>query len=185
MLVFERRVQARSLDPRGGTGGRDLEHGEIALAERPRMQRSDMEHADQVTLDDQRHAEQRADPLLAQDRIHDVGVVDVGDEDRHALGRDPSREPSSDRDPHALLDLFLDPVRGARDQLLRVLVEQQDRDRVDRQASRTRISSSSRNSSSPSSESAGSERANRTRTCSDGASSSETGGRTTWPARGS
>ena len=133
MLVFERRVQARSLDPRGGTGGRDLEHGEIALAERPRMQRSDMEHADQVTLDDQRHAEQRADPLLAQDRIHDVGVVDVGDEDRHALGRDPSREPSSDRDPHALLDLFLDPVRGARDQLLRVLVEQQDRDRVDRQ----------------------------------------------------
>ena len=77
------------------------------------------------------HAEQRADPLLAQDRVEDVGVIDVGDEDRDALGRDPAGEAPADRDPHAALDLLLDPLGRARDELLRLLVEQQNRDRVD------------------------------------------------------
>ena len=90
-----------------------------------------MEHPDQLALDDQRHAEQRHDALLAQDRIEDVGVVDVGDEDRDAFGRDPAREPAAERDPDAALDLLLDPIGGAGDELLRIGVEQEDRNRVD------------------------------------------------------
>ena len=52
-------------------------------------------------------------------------------EDRHALGGDPAREPLAEREPHALLDLLLDALGRARDQLVRLGVVQQDRDRVD------------------------------------------------------
>ncbi len=38
-----------------------------------------------------------------------IGVIDVGNEDRPPLGRDPPREAPPDRDPDALLDLLLDP----------------------------------------------------------------------------
>jgi hypothetical protein len=92
-----------------------------------------VKHTDQRALDDQRDAQQRPDPRLAQDRIEDVGVVDVGDEDRDPLGGDASREPPPDRDSHAALHLLLESPGGLRDQLLACLVEQQDGDGVDRQ----------------------------------------------------
>ena len=82
--------------------------------EHARHERADVQHADDLALDQQRHAEQRADPALAQDRVEDVGVVDVLDQDRPPLGRDPAREPAPDRDPDALLDLLLDPLRRPR-----------------------------------------------------------------------
>ncbi len=133
VLVLERRVQPRALDARGRAGGSDLEHREVTLDELPRGQRADVQDADQIALDDQRDAEQRADPLLAKDRVQDVRMVDVGDVDRRALGGDPAGEAASNRDPHTLLDLLLDALRGARDQLVGSLFEQQDRDRVDQQ----------------------------------------------------
>ena len=46
------------------------------------------------------------------------------------LGRDPPREAAPDRDPHALLDLLLDPFGGGRHERLAGLVEQQERGRV-------------------------------------------------------
>ena len=58
-------------------------------------------------------------------------MIDVGDEDRDALGGDPAGEALADRNPHAALDLLLDPLGGARDELFRPRVVQQDRDGVD------------------------------------------------------
>ena len=58
-------------------------------------------------------------------------MVDVRDEDRHPVGGDPAGEALADRDPDALLHLLLDPFGGASDELLRRLIEQQDRNRVD------------------------------------------------------
>ena len=92
-----------------------------------------MQHAERGALDEQWNAEQRADTLHAQDRVQDLGVVDVGDVDRPAARGDAAGEAPSDRDPHAALDLLLEALGGARDQLLGVVVEEQDGNRVDAQ----------------------------------------------------
>ena len=89
-----------------------------------------MEHADHLTADKQRHAEHRLDPLLAQDRVEHVRVVDVVEDHRRSAGRDPTGEAAPDRDPHTLLDLLLDPHRRPRYELFAVLVQQQHRARV-------------------------------------------------------
>ena len=94
------------------------------------VERADVEHADHVAAREQRHAEQRLDPLLAQDRVEHVGVVDVVEHDRPPQGRDAAREAAPDRDAHARLHLLLDPEGRARDQLVAHVVEQQDRRRV-------------------------------------------------------
>ena len=60
-------------------------------------------------------------------------MVDVGDVDRPAARGDAAREAPSDRDPHAALDLLLEALGGARDELLGVVVEEQDGGRVDAQ----------------------------------------------------
>ena len=57
-------------------------------------------------------------PLLAQDRIEHIGVVDVGDDDWDAFSRDPAGEPASEGDPDPALDLLLDSLGGAGDELL-------------------------------------------------------------------
>ena len=90
-----------------------------------------MQDADDAALDEQRDAEQGLDALLAQDRVEDVGVVDVGDRDRALLGGDAAGEAAAERDRHALLDLLLDPLGRARVQP--VALQQQDRDGVDRE----------------------------------------------------
>jgi hypothetical protein len=92
-----------------------------------------VEHPDQVALDDQRHAEQRPDPLLAQDRIQNVGVIDIGDEDGDTLSGDPAGKPLPQRKLDALFDLLLDSFRGAGHQLVGLRVVEQDRNRVDAQ----------------------------------------------------
>src|SRR5581483_420758 len=84
-----------------------------------------------AALDVQRYAEERLDSLLAQDRIEDVRVVDVLEDDRQAFGRDASCESAADGDAHSLLDLLLDAYGSACDQLVRALVEQEDGARVD------------------------------------------------------
>ena len=130
VLVLELREQPRALDRRRRSRGSHLQHRDVVLAERPRSERAHVKHADQFALDDQRDAQQRRDSFLAQDRIQDIGVIDVGDEDRDALGRNATGEALAQREPHALLDLLLDPIGGARDELIRVRFVQQNRDCV-------------------------------------------------------
>ena len=83
-------------------------------------------------------------------------MVDVGDVDRPAARGDAAREAPADRDPHAALDLLLEALGGARDELLGIVVEQQDGGRVDARMSFARVSSSSSSASRASSASAGS-----------------------------
>src|SRR5947209_13008915 len=92
--------------------------------------RANVQHPDEIALHDQWGPEQRADPLLPQDRVEDVGVIDVGDEDRGSLGGNAPGEPMPDRDADALLHLLLDPLRRPGDQLPGVRIEQEDRDGV-------------------------------------------------------
>ena len=54
-------------------------------------------------------------------------MVDVLDRDRSALGGDPPREATPDRDPHALLDLLLDALGGLGHEVAGDLVEQEER----------------------------------------------------------
>ena len=70
-------------------------------------------------------------PFCAQDRVEDLRVVDVGDVDRRALGRDSPGEAGSDRDADAALDLLFEAFGGTREELVSGLVEQQYRDGVD------------------------------------------------------
>ena len=120
----------RALDRRRGAVGGELEQLGVGVGEFARRERADVQHADHGALDEQRDAEQRADAALAQDRVEDVGVVDVGD----VIGRRSAAirpaNPRAERNPHALLDLLLDALGGGRDQLAPVLVEQQERGRV-------------------------------------------------------
>ena len=95
------RVQARVLDRDRGAVGGELEQVALLVGEVPRRQRADVQHPDHAPLDEQRHPQQRADALLAQDRVEDVRVVDVLDRDGPALGGDPPGEAAPDRDPHA------------------------------------------------------------------------------------
>ena len=81
--------------------------------------------------DEQRDAEHRLDPLLAQDRVEHVRVIDVVEDHRPPFRGDAAGESAADRDADALLHLLLDPDRRPRDELVRLLVEQQDRARVD------------------------------------------------------
>jgi hypothetical protein len=133
VLVLEGGVQPCSLDARPCTACCHLQDGEVRGPELARDQRPHMQDADQIPLDDHRDAEQRADAFLAQDWVQDVGVIHVGDVDRHALGRDSAREPLPDGDPDTLLDLLLNALGRPGNQLLRFRVDQQDGDRVHRQ----------------------------------------------------
>src|SRR3954451_23283435 len=95
------------------------------------MEPGGVEEAAHLALDEDRDAEHRLDPLLPQDRIEAVGGVDVVEDHRPLLRGDPAGEATTDRDADALLSLLLDAERSPRDELVRVLVEQQDRARVD------------------------------------------------------
>ena len=127
MLAIERVEEPRAVDRRCRLAGGELEQRRVVIGELARRDRADVQHADDDALDQHRDAEQRAYALHAQDRVEDLGVVDVGDVDRRAAGRDAAREAPADRDPHAALDLLLEALGGARDELLRLLVEEQDR----------------------------------------------------------
>ena len=68
-----------------------------------------MQHAEDVAADEERHPQERLDPLLAQDRVEHVGVVDVLDDYRMSIRRDPAGETLPDRDANTLFHLLLDP----------------------------------------------------------------------------
>ena len=69
--------------------------------------------------------------LLVEDRVENVGVVDVVEHHRLLLRGDATGKAVADGDADALLDLLLDSECGAGDELVRVVVEQEDRARVD------------------------------------------------------
>ena len=100
------------------------------LRELPGHERPDVEDADGLALDEERHAAERLDPFLAQDRIEHVRVIDVVEDHRPALCGHAACESAAERDPHAALDFLLDPDRGAGDELAPLFVEQEDRARV-------------------------------------------------------
>ena len=104
------RNSARVLDGERGAVGGELQQVALVGENSRGVSAADVQHADDAALDQQRDAEQRADALLAQDRVEDVGVVDVGDGDRAALGGDAAGEAAAERDADALLDLLLDPL---------------------------------------------------------------------------
>jgi hypothetical protein len=123
--------QARVLDCQRSPVGDELEQLDLLLPERARDKRADVQDTARLSLHDERDAEHRLDPLLPQDRVEDVRVVDVVEDDRLLLGGDPPGEASADRDPDALLDLLFDAERRSCDQLVRPFVEQKDRAGVD------------------------------------------------------
>ena len=65
------------VDRQCGAVGDELEEVDVVLRELARSEAADVQHADRHALDEQRHAEQGLDALLAQHRIEHVGVVDV------------------------------------------------------------------------------------------------------------
>ena len=123
-------MQARPLDRQRDARGHELEQFDVVGREAAAAQAADVEHADHLIPDEQWHAEQRLDPLLAQDRIEHVRVIDVVENHRRPASRHPTGEAAADRDPHTLLHLLFDPNRRARDELLRLLVQQEHRARV-------------------------------------------------------
>ena len=94
-------------------------------------QHPDVENPKQAASNEQRYTEHRFDPLLAQNRVEHIGVIDVLEDHRLPVRRDAARETTSDRDPDAALDLFLDPDCGPRDELVRLLIQQQESARID------------------------------------------------------
>ena len=67
------------------------------------------------------------DALVPQDRVEHVGVIDPFEEHGALQRGDPAGEAPSERDSHALADLFLDAARGGRHQVLRGRIQQQHR----------------------------------------------------------
>jgi hypothetical protein len=107
-----------------------LEQLHVGRSEQPGRQGADVDDAEHLVVRDQRHPGHRLDPLLAENRVQHVGVVDVVEDDGPSIGGDSPREALAERDADAALDLFLDPLRGARDELVGCLVEKQKRSGV-------------------------------------------------------
>ncbi len=131
MLLLERVEQPRALDRGRDAGGGQLEDRRVGRGEDAWRQAADVQHADEMPLDDQRHAEQRLDPDLPEDRVDDVGPADVADEDRRAIGGDAPGEPATDRDADAAIDLLLQTLGGPGEELRALLVGQEHSDGVD------------------------------------------------------
>jgi uncharacterized protein YndB with AHSA1/START domain len=123
-------VEKRLLDRHRRALGRELEELHVVRFENAMAKAADVNYAQHATAYEERGAEKRLDSLLAENRVQDVRVIDVLDGERPPLGGDPAGEAAADRDPRAPLDLLLDSLRRARDELVRALVEQEDGARV-------------------------------------------------------
>ena len=90
-------VEACLFDGEGGAVAGELEEVAVLVGEVAWGEAADVQDAEDAAFDDQGDAEQGLDALLAQDRVEDVGVVDVGDRDGAALGGDAAREAAAER----------------------------------------------------------------------------------------
>ena len=94
-------------------------------------ERADVHHADDAAFDVYRNAEHRADALLPEDRVYDLGVVEILDDDGTCLDGDAAREAAGERHLDTLADLLLESSCGACEEDATILVEQQHRCGVD------------------------------------------------------
>ena len=114
-------------DGKGDAVRGELEHLDVLVGEHPRRERSDVQHADDPGLQQQRHPEQRFQALLPKDRVEDVRLVDIVDPHGLAPFRDAPGEAPADRNPHLALDLLLEALRGANEESSTIVLQQQDR----------------------------------------------------------
>jgi hypothetical protein len=116
---------ASMLDRQRRPVGGQLQQLSIIGRESAVLQRAHVDHTDDPGTDLQRNAEQRFDPLLAQDRIEDVCVIDVVENHGATLCRYPACESAPERDAHATLDLLLEADCRSRHEFTGFLIEQQ------------------------------------------------------------
>ena len=107
--------------------GRELEQLGLLLGELTRRQGPDVDDADDAAADEQRRAQKRLDPLLPQDRVEHVGVIDILDDDRSPFGGDLPCKAEPHGDARPALDGLLEPARSPRHELVGLLVEQKER----------------------------------------------------------
>jgi hypothetical protein len=69
---------------------------------------------------------QAGDALSAQERVEHIRLLDVRQDDGPQLRCDATSEALADRDADGRVELFLDPHRRMRDELVPLLVQQQD-----------------------------------------------------------
>jgi len=120
-------VHAAVIDRVRGAVGRELQKLRVVAREIPWGQRADVQDAEDVAADEERHPQERLDSLLTQDRVEHVGVVDVLNDHRMSVRRDPAGETLPDRDANTLFHLLLDAPRRAGDELVARLVEKEER----------------------------------------------------------
>jgi hypothetical protein len=123
-------MRERAVDRDGGPLRHHLQQLHVLLRKPPRGERPNVHDSDHVAVRDQRYAREGLDPLLSQDRIEDVAVVDVVEDDGSAMGRDAAGEALPEWDAHAALDLLLDSFRRARHELGAGFVQQEECGRV-------------------------------------------------------
>ena len=107
--------------------GGQLEQGGIVGGEHPVLQRPGVQHPEHRAVDHQRHAYQRPDAPLQQQRVHHQAVLDPLQDDRPPLGSDAASETPADRNPDSLDDFLLQAAGRRGDQLTARTVQQQHR----------------------------------------------------------
>ena len=96
--------------------GDDLKQRNVVLSKGSVLQPSDVKHAEKFFGAEERDAEHHLDALFPENRIRDGRGVDAVEANRTSGCRDPSCEPSPDRDANALAYLLLDPAGCRRDE---------------------------------------------------------------------
>ena len=109
----------------------DLEKPQVVVVERSIGGPSDMEHAEDSVLAQQRNAEHHLDALLPQNRVRNRRRVDAVQPRWLSRSGDTTSETNADRDSHTLADFLLDARRRSGDKLVGVGIEQQDDGGVD------------------------------------------------------
>ena len=75
--VVSRFVEPRILDGQSDSVSRELQKAHIVVAKVRRLQHTDVQHADRVTSHHEWNAKQRLNAFLAQQRIKNIRVVHV------------------------------------------------------------------------------------------------------------
>src|ERR1700756_2415951 len=119
------RIELRILDPDGHARADQRQQPPMLIREVARLPCLDINHPDQPVLDDQRHCQLRAHVRNGLDIV--VFLGDVVHQNRLPQLRSPPRHSLADLDPHALRIFPRISRLKAEPQLLRFLVQQQDR----------------------------------------------------------
>ena len=107
--------------------GGQLEQRGIVGGEHPVLQRPGVQHPEHRAVDQQRHAHQRPDTPLQQQRVSTRPCSTRSRMTGPPLGGDAARETPADRDPDPLDDFLLQAAGRRGDQLTARVVQQQHR----------------------------------------------------------